>query len=112
MAAAERCGEWRGGAELRCCRCLLLLRGGESERESEVGSTARSAYEGERVEGEAGRLRRAASFADAWRPRGERALTRSGACAADRRGTWEQGRGAKAGQAGLCGWAESEAAAH
>ena len=72
MAAAERYGEWRGGAELRCCRCL---RGGESERESEVGSTARSAYEGERVEGEAGRLRRAASFAGAWRPRGVRALS-------------------------------------
>jgi len=106
MAAAERYGEWRGGAELRCCRCL---RGGETERESEVGSAARSADEGERVEGEAGRLRRAASFAGAWRPRGVRAQSSVG------RGAGEpasERASAEAGRAGVANWAESEAAAH
>ena len=48
-------------------------------------------------------------LADAWRPRGVRALTRPGACAADGRGAREQGTGAEAGRAGLSGWAESEA---
>ena len=51
-------------------------------------------------------------LADAWRPRGVRALTRPGACAVDGRGAREQGRGAEACRAALCGWAKSEAAAH
>ena len=51
-------------------------------------------------------------LAGAWPSRGLRALARSGECAANGRGAREQERGAKVGRAGLCGWAESEAAAH
>ena len=48
-------------------------------------------------------------LADAWPPRGVRALERSGECAANGRGTREQEHGAEVGRAGLCSWAESEA---
>jgi len=65
------------------------------------------------VEGEAGRLRSAASFAGAWRPRGVRALSPVG------RGVGEpaserasERASAEAGRAGVANWAESEAAAH
>ena len=64
---------------------------------------------GARVEGEAGRLRRAASFAGTWRPRGVRAQSPVG------RGVGEpasERASAEAGWAGIANWAESEAAAH
>ena len=48
-------------------------------------------------------------LAGAWPPRGVRALSRSGECAANGRDAWEQERGAEVGRAGLCGWAKSEA---
>ena len=66
-------------------RALLLSRL-LSERECRVGSAAGAADEGERVEGEAGQGCRAACVAGAWRPRGERALTRSGVARGNRRG--------------------------
>jgi len=56
-----------------------VRRSREAARESEGGSAAGSADEGERVEGEAGRGCRAACVAGAWRPRGERVLTPVGA---------------------------------
>ena len=87
-----------------CCCCYCAAAGGVKR---EVGSAARSAGEGERVEGGAGRLRCAASFTGAWRVRGVRAVARSGECAASgaARGN---GRGSALRQAGRVGWAEAK----
>ena len=59
--------------------------------------------EGARVEGEAGRGCRAACVVGAWRPRGERRLTRSGAARGNRLGAAQARRGA--GQARHASWA-------
>ena len=99
---------WRGRD---AARELLLLRCGWQGREGNGGvrrSTTRSVGEGEHVEGGAGWLRRAASFAGAWWPRGVRALARSGECAAT--GTARgNGRGSALRQAGRASWAKAKA---
>ena len=64
------------------------------------------AEEGARAEGEAGRGYRATCVAGAWRPRGERRLTRLGAARGNRRGAAQARRARGVGQTRELGWAE------
>jgi len=128
----------RRGARWRRRACAVAIATAERAREKmrwRRGGRRCSADVGARVEGEAGRLRCAASFVGTWRPRGVRALTLQSGVAHGSRGTARsrpgrlaqlgQRRGAtrasqrvserastEAGQAGVANWAESEAAAH
>ena len=73
-------------------------------------SAARSAEEGTRVEVESGRGCRAAGVAGAWSPRGDRALTRSGRDARERRGAAQRRPDTALGRPDTAlGWAERRA---
>ena len=76
---------------------------GRVRRQGEVGRALKAAWPGR--DGQAGVAAR--------RARRRMAATRRGRSDMVGHGAWEQAqRGAKAGRAGVSGWAESEAAAH